>query len=274
MLMGLASAAQADFIVGIHAGSGTDFIGDAPSSGSNGQLMSRDFSSPAPIAPPSAFPPGTQVNNDDYTGTGASNPNQALFSLDLFNEQPAWVNVTVQPATSVPPFNDRIGSAEYFFAVTVRNLLDANGNGPGLAGLPINQLTVTLFPGATGAAFDDPRNPAYGVTGPGSPLQPSFPISFPTSNTIGFGGTGSGLLSAGDSNTLFFSIDIPGSSSNSPPRVFALQFEATAVPEPGSLTLAGMGALGLASAAIRRCRRKRIRPSPALDVAGDSMSLT
>ncbi len=259
ILMGLASVAHADFIVAIGAGSGTDFIGVAPTSGSNGQLMSRDFSSPAPIAPPSAFPPGTQVNNDDYTGIGASNPNQALFSLDLFNEQPARVSVTVQPATSVPPPGDLIGSAEYFLAVTVRNLLDANGNGPGLFGLSINELTVTLIPGTSGAAFDNPRNPAYGATGPGNPLQPYFPISFPASNTIRFGGPSGGLLSAGDSNTLFFSIDIPGSSSISPPRVFTLQFEATAVPEPGSLTLVGIGALGLASAAIRRQRRHSAR---------------
>jgi hypothetical protein len=263
LILSTATLAHADFIVQISAGANT--AGPTGSTtGTNGQLTARDFTSPSLLSPPSAFPPGTQVNNDDYSGPGTANPNQVALALSIFNTGSVNVNFLVQPATAVPPAGDPVGSAEYYFAVAVTNHLNANGSAPALSGLAIDALAIELLPGVSGARFDDPRDPIYGSIGPATPLQPYFPSAFPTSNMVGFGGPSAGLLAAGETNTLFFSIDIPGSSSISPPQIFTLRLNATVVPvpEPGSLTLLSFGAVGLFLGAYPWNRQAVRGPAP------------
>ncbi len=253
-LLVVPGVSRADFIVGIGAGASTAGIGGAPTPpGVNGKLTARDFTSPAPIAPPSAFPPGTQVNNNDYVGAGPANPNQVAISLDLFAmNAPINVDITIQPATSVPPPGDVIGAAEYFFTVNVRNRLNDNNVHPAVDGREIGGIRIDLIPGVTGATFDAPQNPAFGTVGGADPFPLKFG-GFVTPTAIQYGGLsgGGGGLGYGNTVTLRFSVDVPGSSNVSPPRVFTLRF--TANPEPSSLAL--LGVLGGTGAFFARRRR-------------------
>lgn len=248
---------RADFIVGLSTGAGvTGPGGPAIPAGVNGKLTSFSFQGPDRIVTNGINGPinGGAVTNDNYTGPGPLNPNFVNINLDVYAmNAPMVLNFTVQPQTSLPPAGDPIGPVEYFFTVTMRNMLNANGIHPAVAGREIGGFRVDLTPGAALAAFDAPQDPAFGTIGGADPFPLKFG-GFVTPTSIQYGGLsgGGGGLGAGNIVQLQFSVDVPGSSNVSPPRTFSLAF--TANPEPGSLALAGL--LGTVGAFYARKRRR------------------
>ena len=256
--------ARADFIVGMAAGAGTAAVGGAPlPAGFNGKLTTTQFQNSNLITTDGVNGPPSTVatNTNDYSGPGAGNGNFVNFSLDVFAmNAPMDVVFTVQPATSVPPAGDVIGSAEYFFTVTLKNRLNDNGIQPAVSQREIGGFRVDLLPGVTGAAFDAPQNPDFDTVGGADP----FPLKFgglvtPTSLQYGGLSGGGGGLGYGNALVVRFSVDVPGSSNITPPRNFTLRF--TANPEPGSLVFAGL--LGCIGAFYAHRRRRTTAESEA-----------
>ena len=253
-----AGQTKADFIVSLSTGAGvTGPGGPAVPAGVNGKLTSYSFQGPDRIVTNgiNGAVNGGASTNDDFTGPGAANPNFVNISLDVYAlNAPMVLNFTVQPQTSVPPAGDPIGPVEYFFTVTLRNQLNANGIHPAVAGREIGGFRVDLTPGAALAAFDAPQNPAFGTIGGADPFPLKFG-GFITPTSIQYGGLsgGGGGLGFGNDLQIQFSVDVPGSSNVSPPRTFSLAF--TANPEPGSLAFAGL--LGTVGAFYARKRRRQ-----------------
>ena len=234
----LGGPAYADFVGAIASGTGT-------AAGGNGDLTSSSFS-------------GTTQNND-FTGSGASNPNQVSLSLDVFAMgQPFVINFTTSNGlvTTGP-------GAEYFFTVSVTNKLGDNGVDPGDHGKEMGALDIHILGAAAGsglatipALFDSPANPF-----PTS--SPSYAVNQNSPTFLRFGGNagGGGAIPYHTTGTFTFSIDIPQTTNFA--GGFTLQF--TANPEPGSLALCSL----LCAPALSLLRRRR-KPA-ATDLAEPAM---
>lgn len=198
------------------------------------------------------------VGNNDVTG--APSPNTVDVALDVYAMDPGSsfsVNFAVSDGAGEQ------GTTEYWFRVTLTNMLNANGVDPGDAGKEISGLDIAISPGPFAIAGFD--SPPPGDPAPGFLSANAFPLQVGgvTGGILRYGGIsgGGGGIPFGTSQTFLFGIDIVdlgGIGSNAG----SLTLTFTANPEPGTLLLAGM-ALMPAGVVIRRRRRKSsVKPDP------------
>ncbi|MBS0201588.1 MAG: hypothetical protein JSS49_01725 [Planctomycetes bacterium] len=215
----VASSAHADFISGISAGANT-------SPGGNGDLTSSSFTAT-----------GSAVNNNDYQGSGAANPNQVTLNLDVFTlQQPFTIHFNTIASG---------GSAEYFFTVNITNKLGDNGVDPGDSGKQIGPMDFKISGNV--ALLDDVFNGAN----PAPSSNPSYAVNQISFNELLFGGLngGGGSIAYHSTGTFHFSIDTLNNGFSGS----GFDLAVTANPEPGSLALAGL----LAGPAVAMLRRRR-----------------
>ena len=242
LFLGFASAANAAIISGFGGvGAGTSLVALNPAANA--------FLTGAPVVTTGA------VGNNDFTGLG--NPNTVSFSLDVYAMD---VPFSLTFLTSDDGTAAQDGSTEYFFSVTLNNMLNANGIDPGDAGKEINGVDVSQSAGGAAATgFDAPPlggNPFPFATGGAFPLQAAGIVPGP--GNLRFGGLsgGGGGIGFGTSQTLNFAIDLADLSpaGASGPGTLTLTF--TANPEPATFLLGGL-ALIPGVIAVRRRRQKR-----------------
>ncbi|MEQ9411979.1 MAG: hypothetical protein RIK87_29985 [Fuerstiella sp.] len=219
------------------------------------------FVSAAPVVTTGA------VGNNDYTGPAAGSPNTVSVGLDVYAMDPgksfSLIFATADDGTAATD-----GSTEYFFTVSLTNMLNANGIDPGNSMKEINGVDVAISSGGAAlAGFDAPPlggNPAPFATGGGPfPLQVSGIIpAGPNAGNLRFGGLsgGGGGISFTTTGVLNFAVDLadltPAGASG--PGFLTLTF--TANPEPTTFALAGL-ALIPAGIAVRRRRKQKAEAS-------------
>lgn len=214
-----ASVVRADFISSISAGSNT-------SPGGNGDLTLSNFTAT-----------GSAVNNNDFTGSGAANPNQVTLNLDVFS--------LGQPFTLHFNTISSGGAAEYFFTVNITNKLGDNGVDPGDLGKEIGPIDFKI--GGNVALFDDLLNGAN----PFPSSNPTYAVNQVGAQDLLFGGLngGGGSIAYHATGTFNFSIDTYNNTFTGQ----GFDLTVTANPEPGSLLLAAV--LGAPAMALMRRRR-------------------
>ncbi len=197
----------------------------------------------APIGIPTAVTGAP--NNDDYTGPGASNPNQiSLSGINIFGAGPVDLVIPVTNSGTVAP-----GTTEYFLNV---------GNAVNNSGVAWSGFRVELGSGS-GASFAGlGGNPIPNVVGLDFDFPTPDPLSSPTFATIVHGAdlivfTGGFVPLGGIATGQDFAFDIPDTTDPLGAYDFTIRLQPIPVPEPSGLLLFGCGLLGT----LRASRKKK-----------------
>ncbi len=182
---------------------------------------------------------GLQVDNEDYVGTLAGNPNQVLLEFTYNDTYLANPLPVLFLGAARDTINDG-GAKEFTFTVNVTNS----------SSRALQEFLFTLDGPTLGGFlnFDDPTalTPI--------PISPLDGFIRPTPQVLKFGFLGGGSsVAPGATGSFVFSVDLPDNSNGT----FTLAAQVT--PEPASIGLA-LVAIGLGGIGIRRRRAKQVEP--------------